>query len=302
MFWKNDWLSYHYNDSVDLKYKSTSDAVWKLNIKKTIDRPVKSYYEELLLNAQTIRDSFSEPFDLLLSGGVDSEVVLKCHLDLKIPINVFVFKYKNDINKPDFHEALKTCDIYGIKPKIIDFDLKTFIENDAYDIWKTGYFNSPGNLVNMKFIEYLDNIPIICDGINADNFVLSKKSSKISIYERHFSMSSYSNIIGRTVISAWYDYSPELVLSFLNLNLHKWKKHKLISPPFDYLTLHKLKYINFNRTVGTRIRKKRIGWEKNDDITQEHSFMYEFHKKYIDNKNIKLIEHTYDYDSFKNML
>jgi hypothetical protein len=50
-----------------------------------------------------------------------------------------VFKYKNDINKPDFHEALKTCDIYGIQPKIREFDL---FPKD-YDFVITGEFGWP---------------------------------------------------------------------------------------------------------------------------------------------------------------
>lgn len=273
MFWKNNWLQYSYDGVNDLKIKKTPSSIWKLIINKTIDAPLKSYKEELLLNAQTIRENFSEPFDLLLSGGVDSEVVLKCYVESKIPINVFVCKYKDNINQEDFQEALTTCNIYGIKPNIIEFDLKHFVENDAHDMWNKGYFAAVGYMINMKLIEYLDNIPIIGDGINADNFEIQKKSCNMVIHEKHFSGAIYGNLINRPILSSWFDYSPEVLASFLDLNLHKWKKHQLIQPPFDNANLHKLKYINFNKILGTRIRKKRTGWESVnflDDFTQKH--------------------------------
>ncbi len=91
-------------------------------------------------------------------------------------------------------------------------------------MWNLGYFASAGYMVMMKLIESLDNIPIICDGINADNFRrASKTQCDIVIYEKHFSAAIHGNTINRPLISSWYDYSPELTAAFLDLNLHKWK-------------------------------------------------------------------------------
>ena len=304
MYWKNNWLSYHYDKLGDVKTKTVPGENWKLRIKQTITRPIKSYHEELLLNAHAVKDAFNEPLDLLLSGGLDSELALRSYVEAKIPINVFIAKYNDNINAVDFHEALKTCQIYNVTPTIIDCNLKTFLENDAHDMWNGGYFAEPGYMIMMKLIESLDNIPIICDGINADNFRrASKTQCDIVIYEKHFSAAIHGNTINRPLISSWYDYSPELTAAFLDLNLHKWKKHKLITPPFNNANLHKLKYLNSNKLFGTRIRQKRSGWELGLPDGSLVPYIEEFKNQYpIVNLDEEYKEAIYSYTDFRSIL
>jgi hypothetical protein len=302
MYWKNNWLSYHYDKLGDVKTKTVPGENWKLRIKQTITRPIKSYHEELLLNAHAVKDAFNEPLDLLLSGGLDSELALRSYVEAKIPINVFIAKYNDNINAVDFHEALKTCQIYNVTPTIIDCNLKTFLENDAHDMWNGGYFAEPGYMIMLKVIESLDNIPVICDGINADNFRMANKTQcNIVIYEKHFAAAIHGNTINRPLISSWYDYSPELTAAFLDLNLHKWKKHKLITPPFNNANLHKLKYLNSNKLFGTRIRQKRSGWESGLRDGSLVPYIEEFNKQHKSN-TVDGIEATFPYNTFRSML
>ena len=304
MFWKNDWLSYHYDKLGNVKTKTVPGENWKLRIKQTITRPIKSYHEELLLNAHAVKDAFNEPLDLLLSGGLDSELALRSYVEAKIPINVFIAKYNDNINAVDFHEALKTCQIYNVTPTIIDCNLKTFLENDAHDMWNGGYFAEPGYMIMLKVIESLDNIPVICDGINADNFRMANKTQcDIVIYEKHFAAAIHGNTINRPLISSWYDYSPELTAAFLDLNLHKWKKHKLITPPFNNSNLHKLKYLNSNKLFGTRMRQKRSGWELGLPDGSLVSYIEEFKNQYpIVNLDEEYTEAIYSYTDFRSIL
>tara|TARA_B110000977_G_scaffold175803_1_gene230873 strand:- start:1773 stop:2687 length:915 start_codon:yes stop_codon:yes gene_type:complete len=304
MYWKNNWLSYHYDKLGDVKTKTVPGENWKLRIKQTITRPIKSYHEELLLNAHAVKDAFNEPLDLLLSGGLDSELALRSYVETKIPINVFIAKYNDNINAVDFHEALKTCQIYNVTPTIIDCNLKTFLENDAHDMWNGGYFAEPGYMIMLKVIESLDNIPVICDGINADNFRMANKTQcDIVIYEKHFAAAIHGNTIDRPLISSWYDYSPELTAAFLDLNLHKWKKHKLITPPFNNANLHKLKYLNSNKLFGTRIRQKRSGWELGLPDGSLVPYIEEFKNQYpIVNLDEEYTEAIYSYTDFRSIL
>ena len=304
MYWKNNWLSYHYDKLGDVKTKTVPGENWKLRIKQTITRPIKSYHEELLLNAHAVKDAFNEPLDLLLSGGLDSELALRSYVEAKIPINVFIAKYNDNINAVDFHEALKTCQIYNVTPTIIDCNLKTFLENDAHDMWNGGYFAEPGYMIMLKVIESLDNIPVICDGINADNFRMANKTQcDIVIYEKHFAAAIHGNTIDRPLISSWYDYSPELTAAFLDLNLHKWKKHKLITPPFNNANLHKLKYLNSNKLFGTRIRKKQSGWESGLRDGSLVPYIEEFKNQYpIVNLDEEYTEAIYSYTDFRSIL
>lgn len=210
MFFKDDWLSWTY-DGVKFGNKPTPQSKFEFQFKKTINRPLKSHKEELLENTRVIRDQFIGPFDLLFSGGLDSEIVLRCYRELKIPINVFIFKYENDYNYHDVRHALRICDELNVTPKVIDFNLKNFFEKDAYDIWKKGYFHKAGRLPHMKMLDYLDNIPIMGDG--DPYWVFKDKMWQFELGELNHSQSIYCNIINKTAIVDWYEYSPEVFLS-----------------------------------------------------------------------------------------
>ena len=94
MYYRDSWFTWYY-DGAEYGPKLHPESKFEITFKKVITRPLKSYREELLLNTQIIADTFNGPFDLMFSGGVDSEVILRCHKELGIPINVFIFRYEN---------------------------------------------------------------------------------------------------------------------------------------------------------------------------------------------------------------
>ena len=299
MFWKNNWLSYNYNDNCELLAKLTPELVWRPTVNKTISRPLKSYREELLLNAQSVRDRFTEPLDLMLSGGVDSEIVLRCYLELKIPVNVFIFKYEDDINILDFNQALSTCTALNVTPKIIDLNLKKFFENEAYDIWIKGYFLSAGKLVHMKMIEYLDNIPIMCDGLgaNSNTLVQGHNEWQVCLSETLFNQTIYCNTIKRPMIPLWHEFSPELVASFLTLDIvQQFTKNKFPS----IKSFNDLKYIIHNLIWGTAVRDKLVGFEGDNRGQKIPKFMNDFNKMHT--HNVKQSNYMFDLDDFLKML
>ena len=105
MFYKDNWFAWTFDDGPEYGPKLTPTAEFKIVLRNTITRPVKSYYEELLENGRVIRDTFSGELDLLFSGGIDSEIILRVYLELKIPINVYIFKYENDYNLLEYTQA-----------------------------------------------------------------------------------------------------------------------------------------------------------------------------------------------------
>lgn len=299
MFWKNDWLSYNYNNDRELLTKPTPESIWRPSVHKTISRPLKSYREELLLNAQSVKDKFTEPLDLMLSGGVDSEIVLRCYLELKIPVNVFIFKYEDDINILDFNQALSTCTDLDVTPKIIDLNLKKFFENEAYDIWTKGYFVSAGKLVHMKMIEYLDNIPIMCDGLGANSNTLVQDYTgwQVCLSEKLFNQTVYCNTINRPMVPLWHEFSPELVASFLKLDLvQQFAKNKFPS----IKSFNNLKYIIHNLIWGSKVRNKLIGFEGDNKGQEIPKFMDDFNKMHI--HNVKTLDYMFDLDDFLKIL
>ena len=49
MFYKNNWFTWRY-DNIPYNTKPRGDAVWNIDIKKTVTRSINSYKQELLLS------------------------------------------------------------------------------------------------------------------------------------------------------------------------------------------------------------------------------------------------------------
>lgn len=280
MFYKNNWFSYTY-DSITFGNKTTRDSVFDIQLKPTVTT-VKSYYEELSNNAKCIRDMFTGELDLLFSGGIDSEVVLRIYKDLKIPINVYIFKYENNYNHYEFNRAIKICESIGVSYKIIDFNVKKFFENDAYDIWSKVHCKGSGWLPLMKMLDYLDNTPIIGSG---DPYWVRSSRDWTTTHPWYFEIDEgakawtvYCNSIDRKVVSDWYEYSPELIISHTNLPLIQ----DLINDrlPGKLSSFSSKSVVHKQIWPDVEIRQKMIGFEGDDKPGSKPMFMKDFDQQY----------------------
>ena len=281
MFYRDNWLSWTYSNGELYGNKQSGYDQFSLALNNVVTRPVKSYYQELVENAKLLTEDYSGKFDLLFSGGIDSEIILRLYLDLKIPVNVFIFKYENDYNYKDYNQAISTCRALGVTPTVIDFNLKKFFENDAYDIWKKVHFLNAGRLPHMKMIEYLDGIPILGDG--NPEWVYVNGEWLCVFAEVDTQWTSYCNLIGRTAITNWYEYSPEIALAYM--------KEPLVQQLFTTTQPNSrvIKYqLHQQYWKDLAPRDKLIGFEGDmpaGAYSSKPKFMLEFNNKYIINKS-----------------
>jgi hypothetical protein len=105
MLTENNWLTYSFDDGPIHGKKLSADAEFKFHISPNVKLKNLSYAESLKNNASIMRDSFSEPFDVLLSGGIDSEVIVRTFQDLGIKQNVITFRLENNYNVKDVAAA-----------------------------------------------------------------------------------------------------------------------------------------------------------------------------------------------------
>jgi hypothetical protein len=216
----NKWMSYSYN-GVEYGLKDKPDSIFTLNFNSS---PVSNitYKEALYRNASIMRDTFNEPFDVCLSGGIDSEVVVRVFKDLGIKHNTFIFKFENNHNIIDVENAIRLCNNLNISYNVIDFELEKFFANEAYYYAEKSMCAKAGRLPRMKWIEALDNIPIFGDGEpywirgNGSNFD-NKSEWFFHLSEDGYAGSLYSKQLGRTVLSEWYEYTPEVLTSYYML-------------------------------------------------------------------------------------
>ena len=219
---------------------------------------------------------------MLFSGGIDSEIVLRCHVELKIPINVFIFKYENDYNCHDVRHALRICEELNVTPAVIDFNLQKFFETDAYDIWKIGYFQRAGTLPHMKMIEYLDNIPLMGEGVPSWKF--NNGNWQFHLEESWHGQSVYCSSINRTMIADWYEYSPEVLVSHALLPRIQNLVNSKVNVDYD-----QIKHFLYKKLwPEIAIRPKRNGFEGNNTIPKQCAVqeLLEFQKIYINSINI----------------
>lgn len=219
MSFANDWISWSYDQDPQQKFKLDPQSKMTILVNPVVLGSLKSYPHELLDNMRMIRDSFSGPLDLAFSGGGDSELALRCFHQLGIPVNVVTFRYNDNLNYYDLKRSQIICQSLGIKQTIVDLDLKRYYENDAYDIWTTGYYLNAGRLVHMKMLQYMDNTPLFCDGITQSAFAVAKRqdSWSVTVQEISLSLANYANRISRPMVSCVFDFSPRPLSAWLRL-------------------------------------------------------------------------------------
>jgi len=165
-----------------------------------------------------MRDSFSEPFDVLLSGGIDSEVMVRTFKDLGIKHNTFIFRYEDDLNVRDINSSIQICEALNIPYKIIDFNLSKFYETDAIDIFNKTLVPDVASLSRFKWLDYLDNIPVFGEGEPYWKRDLAGDYTKKSpwsfhLTERQFFISLNSHYVNRPIVGEWYLYTPDITIS-----------------------------------------------------------------------------------------
>jgi len=219
----NGWLSWSVND-VPYALRKSKDDVYKFHISVNNLSKVKSYYEEIYDNARAMREYFSGQFDVLLSGGIDSEVIVRTFKDLKIKHNTFIFRYENNFNYKEVNSAIDICQCLNIPYKIVDMNLQKFFETEAYDIFKASGCIRAGRLPHLKFFDYLDNIPIMGEG---EAYWWRKGGGDYSVSsewifpmnESNHNCSMYLHKLGRENICDWYEFTPNFVKSFNQLTI-----------------------------------------------------------------------------------
>jgi hypothetical protein len=232
-----------------------------------------------------MRDSYNEPFDVCLSGGLDSEIVVRVFKDVGIKHNTFIFKLENDYNIRDFTNAVKICKELDIKYTIIDFNLQNFFENEAEALFKKTMIPYVGRLPRLKFLDYLDNIPIYCDGEPywkrklQEDYNL-KSDWHFYLTEDAYSVSIYANQINRIVIGDWYEFTPDIIMSYHSLPYVKRLFNDEIYGKTSNISSKVIIHKEFYPTIEDKI--KLIGYEgPNGTQGSRPKFMDDFYNQFM---------------------
>jgi hypothetical protein len=221
----NNWLSWNINGVPYQLRKNKNDICTFSTIKA--DLPVDSYKEELLNNAKLMREYYSGKFDVLYSGGIDSEVILRVFKELGIEHNTIIVRYKDGYNYREIEHALECVKSLGIPYKIIDFDLQKFYEDEAYDLCIKSSCIRVGRVNHIKFcVDFCDNIPVMGEGdiywfrTNQTDYT-EPTEWKFLVSEASHNCNMYLTSLGRENVCDFYEFTPNLIKAYNNQPIMK---------------------------------------------------------------------------------
>lgn len=296
MLKKDNWLSWSFDDVIESN-KKTPESIYKIIVNKKQSTPMMSLKDALYFNASHMKDSISEKFDVLFSGGIDSEIIIRTFKDLGINHNTFIFRYENDINSLDVEYATAFCQSLNIPYKIIDLNLKNFFENEAIYFFNKTYTPKASRLVHCKFFDFLDNVPIMGDG---DPYWKKLDDGwKLNLGEDGHCSTVYTSSIGRKSICDWYEYSPEILTSFCGHNvIQNLIKDKIVGKQSSYSS----RWLMYKEIWPDVIyRQKLTGFETNIVPYERYHYIEKFQKEIIDG-NVSETEYYYNYNELLDLI
>jgi len=264
-------FKFGYNGEYFNLRKSPEDK-WNVKYGRCKNDPF-DFRTECILAACKIKENTDLPIYILLSGGIDSEIVARSFIEANIPITCIIAFFDGFINKDDIEHALKFCTEYNIPYKIYNINIINFWKNELMKYATKTNCISPQLPVIMWLSDQVNGHVVLGSGEcyiakNEELIWELWEKEKISSWYRHFLVNNKEGTPG------FFQYTPELMLSFItdqvitdmidinNESSTYYEKNKLYNKYWKNLT---------ERTIYT-------GFEKYKELD------YNLYRPYLENK------------------
>jgi hypothetical protein len=174
-------------------------------------RKFKDLREEFNNDALTLGKE--GPVYISFSAGVDSQIIARCFIDMKIDAE-FVFLYIKNHNEQEYQQVIECEKYWGISVKKIELDLKKFKTK-----WiKDNQSNPVDSLVQYPFL-YLssqleESWPIVTQG-KSEPALVGINPNKIAVYHNFYeAMELRFNLMNRYRTVYDFPFSPEAIASY----------------------------------------------------------------------------------------
>ena len=185
----------------------------------------KSFKDECIRAAKLIFENAQSPLLVCLSGGIDSEVIVRSLQEVNAPFEVVIMKlnYKNlkNVNHHDNKYAFEYCTAHHIPIHILEFDLENFIkhkfEKEA-DTYKGNYL---GILIHTEIVKQFPNHHCILGGgdikLKRHRYSGRPELEGMFIEESEISINAIEVAFNenRGVSNRFFMHTPELMLAWL---------------------------------------------------------------------------------------
>lgn len=298
MYCLDDWIQPLY-DGVVSYVKPSRQSIFDIKV-NDYDLIDCSYIQSLYTNAEALRDSFSEPFDVFLSGGTDSEIVVRIFKDLGIKHNTFTFVFNDNLNVQDVIKAECLCDSLNIKLNLIDVDLEKFARTEAINVFEKTFIPLFLDLFRYVQFSYCDNIPIICEGEPywrlKDKRTFTKQWRFVLTERELLVVSILNSIFGKRPIIPFYLFTPWPITTYYN----EVRVKQMFNHVYNLSDSWPLRFRMFHEHwLGHQRNLKMVGLERSNissfnskSRTEWPSYITEIEDYCLKQTNMKELEYT----------
>ena len=255
----------------DYDYRTNSTEKYSVRV-GSIDHEryaASSYVDELHRTAQLVRSDFGKDLVLFLSGGTDSEIVLRNFVATGFKPRCVTLRFKNDYNASDLVEAQAIADELGVKLDIIDIDIEDF-----YYSGEAKEFGEQIQCTQITYIMVYSNVlKLGAPAVMGGEALLTRQVNLNDSYwyytlreNEDASAMRFSHKFEVPLVNEWFSYTPELLLYWLENPLVK----ELVTNRYNYkLNSASSKNSILSTLYKTRPKAKTHGFEKLLDFNQE---------------------------------
>ena len=177
-----------------------------------------SWREELRKTAESVLAEFSKSLLLFLSGGTDSEIVLRNFIEIGFKPRCVAIRFKNGYNKEDIDEAIEIAKCLDVKLDILEFDIE--------DFYYSGEVNELSKELQCSQIAYLNvyhhikklGVPAVMGGeqllrrlcIPTDDYWYDCFRENQDGSAMRFSLK-----YDIPLVNEWFSYTPEMMMYYL---------------------------------------------------------------------------------------
>lgn len=254
------------NNHFEYGYTENNSQIFEVKFGRLNRQPLTGF-EEAVNCARIINENRKDQnISLCISGGVDSEAMLRAFIAAGVGFNIYILKFKDDLNDFDIRTNINLCEKLNLNTKIIDLDVINFLESGEFLKYGQKYkCQSPQLAVHLWLLDQIDGLPVLAGNpfiktsVNGNTFFIGCPGDLHCAYFRYFELNN------RQGAPWFFIYSPELCASFLKLPTAQ-HLHSLSINPNEYTYSHKCQlYVEAGFNVNPR-KDKYTGFERLRDF------------------------------------
>jgi hypothetical protein len=200
-----DWIKFGWGADFSPDFSKDENMYLDMSKLTTNTKPLLEVSTRVI---QTIASTYPGPYQLMATGGIDSQAMIWCWHHSGIPFTITTFRYigaetyAQYLNQHDTVQLEQFCDKLNIKIQYLDFNVIDFIENHMTKYASEYHCTSPQICSHMKMCEILnDNGTVLLSGNFNVDFVYNYTI---------LGLKRYTDKTKKPIIPFFFLHDPEL--------------------------------------------------------------------------------------------